>query len=203
MRKVGLFVLGICMCTMSPAQADRVDPQLDMCLEYLSCMASMAYYFLVPAQDQDIAKQICDAHSPNFVQMATQQESGLDIYYAKLGWNLGLTHGEDMNIAGNQDQMSREEFIYLMNANLGEYAVRECKRFGFSTLTPASTEYYALNIDESSNVNALYFLAPLTVCPEGGLSRSTAPFLIDSCYIETFSDDTGSGVYSPVCQYTR
>ena len=205
MRKSGIFILGLLSYAnvglfAAPAHADRADPILDMCLEYLSCVASHSYYGLAP---QDVAKSTCDVMYPRFVELLNQEDSRCLEAYTTYGWKLGEAHKFDLeSYHSGMDMTAAEWEEYSAEAAVAS-AIHTCQEtYGTrgKTLPLMETEYYGERLIKDDGDRRLYMVAPLATCPDGGLSGS---FDIRSCHVDAFTDTSGSGVYNDACYYTK
>ena len=179
---VGLF--------SAPAVADQADPALDVCMEYMSCVGQLAYFDRAP--DADTATTACNNALSDFANTAG---SSTTYYLGDGAWKLANSIREDMayqaSIGG-----SAKETLYAGTYN----AFQLCAALGWTTVRPTQREYYQV---VSVVDNWQYRLAIVTInCPGDGTTGGNS-YGIENCHIDTFADNTGSGVYSGGCYYSE
>ena len=183
-----LVILGVILTT-GGAMADLCND----CLQYMSCNATV--YYNGTASDESTAKKACDFAMDYFVQTLDSQEVGLSNYLSKIGYNVGMSIKFDLE----QGILKEDTIMFAGGSNMFKY----CRERGLCN-RGTDTQYFDLLMALDKNTKLINFDGIMRTCPDGGHSNwenSFAGLTIGSCYISTFSDNTGRGEYQGNCYH--
>ena len=197
----GIFTL--CCVTICPAWADRSDTILDACLEYQSCVLSLLCGGSIGTTIPSTGSIENDA-----AIACSQANSGFVSTFSSTVLNKLITNAIQVNAAYGTCAVYAGGDTSLAKAAIQEWLYPACKDSGAVSSLPTNTEYYDISVVIDSGYN-MHLKLPIKTCPDGGkvkhftINQYIDNMGIENCYTTTFSDGTGSGVFTSDCYYTK